>query len=219
MIFTTTIIYRKLAELLGSKSQYDPNKVIHNYSSYDLSKAEISLLLKGLNFSLRPKKLKFENHLLPFELLYRDVSHNESDINDSLIHLKSKIKNVGLSCFRLCNKKDHQFENLSEGEYEAFINLQSNKNIIIQKEDKGNSVVVIDRFSYVNVMEKLLSDRNKFVKIDFNSKHKVNQDIRHLLDIEFELKFCLDDLYNHNYLSKDNYRFLKSCGSKPGVMY
>ena len=26
----------KLAELLGSKLQHDPNKVIHNYSSYDL---------------------------------------------------------------------------------------------------------------------------------------------------------------------------------------
>ena len=58
--------------------------------------------------------------------------------------MKSKIKDVGLSFFRLNNKKDHGFENLSEEEYEAFINLQSNKNIVIQKADKGNSV--IDRF-------------------------------------------------------------------------
>ena len=83
----------KLAELLGSKLQHDPNKVIHNYSSYDLWKADISLLLKGLNFSLPPKKLKFENYL-PFELLYRDILHNEKDINDSLIHLKSKLKSL-----------------------------------------------------------------------------------------------------------------------------
>ena len=204
---------------MGRKLQYDPNKVIHNYSFYDLSKAEIFLLLKGLNFSLPSKKLKFENDLLPFELLYRDVLHAESDINDSLIHLKSKIKDVGLSSFRLYNKKDHQFPNLPEEKYEAFINLQSNKNIIIQKADKGNSVVVIDRLSYVNETEKLLSDRNKFVKIDFNPKHKVNQDIRHLLDMEFEIRSCLDDLYNHIYLSKDDYKFLKPCSSKPGVMY
>ena len=88
----------KLGELLGSKLQHDSKKVIH-YSSYDLSKATISLLLKGLNFSLPPKKLKFENHLLLFELLYRDVLHDENDINDSVIHLKSKIKDVGLSTF------------------------------------------------------------------------------------------------------------------------
>ena len=73
--------------------------------------------------------------------------------------------------------------------------------------------------SYVNETEKLLSDRNEFVKIDFNPKHKVNQGIRHLLDMEFETKSCLDDLCNYNCLSKDDCKFLKSCSSKPGVMY
>ena len=71
------------------------------------------MLLKGLNFSLPPKKLKLEKHLLRFELLYMDVLHYERDINESLIHLKSKIKDVGLSSFRFYNKKDHWFENSS----------------------------------------------------------------------------------------------------------
>ena len=89
-----------------------------------------------------------------------------------------EIKDLGLSFFRLYSKKDNRFENLSEEEYEAFINLQSNNNIIIQKSDHGNSLVVIDRLSYVNEMEKLLNDCNKFVQIDFNPFHKVSQDIR-----------------------------------------
>ena len=59
--------------------------------------------------------------------------------------MKCKIEDVGLSSFWLYNKKDHWFENFFEEEYEAFINLQSNKNMIIQKADKGNSVIVIDR--------------------------------------------------------------------------
>ena len=118
-----------------------------------------------MNFSLPPQKLKFENHLLPFELLYRDVINDEWNDDDALMHLKSKIKDVGLSSFRLYNKKDHCFENLTEDEYEAFLNLKSNKNIIIQKVDKGNSVVVIDRLKHVCKMEELLSDRSKFVKI------------------------------------------------------
>ena len=143
----------------------------------------------------------------------------ESDINESLIHLKSKIKDVSLSSLRFYNKKDQRFENLSEEEHEVFINLQSNKNMITQKADKCNSVVVIARLSYVNKMDKLLSHRSKFFKIDFNQKHKVNQDIRHFLDMEFEIKPCLDDIYNHNYLSKDDNKFLKPFGSNPGVMY
>ena len=89
---------------MGTKLQHDPEKVIYNYSSYDLTQTEISRLLTGLNFSLPPQKLKFENHLLPFELLYRDVMNDERNDDDALLHLKSKIKDVGLSSFRLYNK-------------------------------------------------------------------------------------------------------------------
>ena len=55
---------------MGGKLQHDSKKVIHSFSSYNLSQTEASLLLKGLNFSLPPKKLKFENHL-PYKLWYR----------------------------------------------------------------------------------------------------------------------------------------------------
>ena len=128
---------------MGGKLQHDPKKVIHNFSSYNLSQKETSLLLKGLNFSLPPKKLKFENYLLPFELLYRDVLQND-DNKDELLHLESKIKDIGLSSFRLYNKNDHRFENLSKEEYEAFINLKNNENIIIQKADTGNSSSIVN---------------------------------------------------------------------------
>ena len=160
-----------------------------------------------MNFTLPPQKLKFENHLLRFELLYRDVINDERKDDDALMYSTIKIKHVGLLSFRLYNKKDHRSENLTKDEYEAFFNLKSNKNIIIQKADKGNRVVVIDRLKYVHKMEELLSDRSKFVQIEFNSKHTVNQDVRHLLDMELEIKSCLDDLLNKNYLSKDDYKY------------
>ena len=121
-----------------------------------------------MNFSLPLQKLKFENHLLPFELLYRDVLDDEKKDDDALMHLKSNVKDIGLSSFRFYHKKDHRFENLTEDEYEAFLNLKSNKNIIIQKADKGNSVVVICHLKYVCKIEELQSDCSKFVKIEFN---------------------------------------------------
>ena len=49
----------------------------------------------------------------------------DNDNKDELLHLKSKIKDIGISSFRLYNKKDHWFEKLSKGEYEAFINLKN----------------------------------------------------------------------------------------------
>ena len=67
----------KLLELMGTKLQYAREKLSFNFSPYELTQTEISLLLKGLNFSLPPQKLKFENHLFPFELLYQDVINDK----------------------------------------------------------------------------------------------------------------------------------------------
>ena len=183
----------KISELMGSKLKHNPEEVIHNFSSYNLSTSEKSLLCKGLNFALLPKDLKFENYLLPFELLFRNI-YESGDKDESLLYLKSKIKDVGLSSYRVYNKKDHRYENLSPEEYDAFVNLSNNKDRIIQKADKGNTVVLLDRSSYVTQMEELFSDKSKFTKVNFNQKHKVNKELRHLLDMESTIKSFLDDL-------------------------
>ena len=151
--------------------------------------------MQSLNFALPPKKLNTENYLLPFELLFRNTC-DENQRNESRLHLKSKIKGVGLSS--LYNKKDHCFENFFEEEYIAFLSLSKNNAIIIQKADKGNTVVLLDKSSYIKKMEELLAD--KFVKVEFNKKHKVNQELRHLLDLEGNIKTCLDNLLEKQYI-------------------
>ena len=138
-----------------------------------MPQTQTCLLLKGLNFSLPPQNLKFDKQPLPFELLHRDLLHHD-DNKDELFHLKSKVKDIYLLSFRLYNKKYYRLENLYEEEYEAFINLKNNENVNIQKANKGNSVVIIDRMSYIVKKEELLSDRSKFMKVEFNSKYRVN---------------------------------------------
>ena len=39
------------------------------------------------------------------------------------------------------------------------------------------------------------------------------------MDIDSSIKNCLDDLFNNNYLNKEDYKFLKPVGSKPGIMH
>ena len=53
-------------------------------------------------------------------------------------------------------------QNLSEDELAALANLSKNKDIVIQKFDKGNSVVIVDKDTYIKRMENLLSDQRKF---------------------------------------------------------
>ena len=55
--------------------------------------------------------------------------------------------------------------------------------------------------------------------MEFNKKHKVNQELRHLLDLEGNIKTCLDNLLEKQYIPREDYNFLKPCASRPGIMY
>ena len=59
----------------------DPEKVIFNYSNISLSDADKSLLVKGLKFSIPPKKLNYADYLANFELFYRSIYNLDSISN------------------------------------------------------------------------------------------------------------------------------------------
>ena len=70
---------KKLGNLCSNNSYFesvtlhDPDKIMFNFSSYQLSEHEKSLLNKGLNFAISPKNLNYADYMLPFELLFRDI--------------------------------------------------------------------------------------------------------------------------------------------------
>ena len=64
----------------------------------------------------------------------------------------------------------------------------------------------------------MLGDTRKFLKVAFNPKHKVSKEVR-LTDIKSNIKHCLDDLLENNYISKEHYNLMSRCGSKPVVLY
>ena len=55
-------------------------------------------------------------------------------------------------------------QHLSKEEFDALKNLR-NKQIVIEKSDKSNSIVVVDRDKYIEKMENILSDQSKSQKI------------------------------------------------------
>ena len=63
---------------------------------------EKSLLCKGLNFAILPKRLDFADHMLPFKLLFRDINKNEIT-NEEKEFIKSRLKDSALTSFRSYN--------------------------------------------------------------------------------------------------------------------
>ena len=69
---------KKLSKLREENPAHDVDDLIFNYSSHTLTDAQKSILTKGLNFALPPKKLRYEDYLLNFELLFRNTKDSKS---------------------------------------------------------------------------------------------------------------------------------------------
>ena len=136
-------------------------------SSHVLQETEKFLLQKGLNFSIPSKKL---NHAGYLELFYRDIHNLQVISTGDLDFIKTKAKNIALSFFRSYNNVP---QHLSKEEFDALKNLR-NKQIVIEKSDKGNSIVVVDRNKYIEKMENILSDQSKSQKIALKDDNFLN---------------------------------------------
>ena len=146
----------------SSKTSYDPEKVIFNYSSHVLTESEKSLLCKALNFAIPPDKLEYSDFLLPFELLYREIQN--LDVTDQKKQiLKARIKDSALSSFNSYNK-DSPTLNLAEEEFASLKSLSKNDSLIIKKSDKGNSIATINKDDYSQICEILRLILASFLK-------------------------------------------------------
>ena len=159
--------------------------MIINFSFYKLNDVEKLLLAKGLNFALPSKILNRADCFLPFEMVYRDIK--TMDAPSSVFgYIKKALKEYAYSSFKRYNFLKEL--NLSRGECKVLNNLSSLRNIIIQKSDKGKSVVLMNRDDYISRMETLISDSSKFQKLsvpenkDYNFMVKEKRLVDNVLD-------------------------------------
>ena len=93
--------------------------------------------------------------------------------NEDLDFVNAKTKEAALSFYRYYNNNVPN-NNLSKKVFIALQNLSKNKNLIIQKSDKGNSVVIVDREDYIKKMNDILNDKKKFWKINMKDNTLLN---------------------------------------------
>ena len=168
--------------------------------------------MKGLSFSLPPKKLRYSDYLVNFELFYRRIDNLKILSGDNLDYVKTKIKDLALTSFRNYNANIPQ--NLSNEEFEALKNLPANCNLVIQKADKGNSVVLVEKDVYIRYIEKILDDATKFEKVKIE-KEILNFSINH----ERRTNDHLKSLEKSGSLTTDQYKKIKAIGGRPGILY
>ena len=178
-----------------------------------LSDNDKSLLSKGLNFSLPNKKVEISEYSCPFELLYREVSDFSKDSSDKEL-LKSKLKELSLSSH--CRLKHNVLEeNLSKKELKSLKNLSKNPDIVIQKSDKGDSVVILDKKVYLEKMKEMLNKNDLFLKLCIQEEKHYN----FLINLKKKIRETLKELYQLDTIDKKTYDKLCPVGSRFGILY
>ena len=127
--------------------------------------------------------------MLPFELLFRDINTNEMP-NEDREFIKTRLKDSAFTSFQLYNYNSEI--NLTKNERLALNNLSSSKNMIIQRSDKGNSIVLLDKDKYLEGMSKILSNNAKFEMLQFDHDKEFN----YILNLEKKIINVLKDLNN-----------------------
>ena len=127
-----------------------------------------NLISKSFNFSIPCKTLNYADYLV----LFWDIRNLDILCDEDLDFVKAKTKEVAPSSYRSYNSNKPQ--NLPKEEFIALQNLSKNKDLIIQKSDKGNSVVIVQRQDYLNKMTDILNDLQKFSKVSLKDDTLLN---------------------------------------------
>ena len=93
--------------------------------------------------------------------------------------------------------------------------MSKNKNIVIQKADKGNTVVILDKGSYISATEEILKDNSKFSKLDIPAGKEIN----HIINLEKRITSELKLLKDKEIIDKSTYKSIKPVGSRPGILH
>ena len=205
---------KKLLRLCSNSSQtttLNPDDVIFNYSNRNLTPEEKQLLVKGLNFSLPPNKLKYVDYLVPFEFLHRKLKNEpiSTASNYSEDHIKTRLKDIALSSYR--NYSPPNFL-LTRDDYAVLKKLKDDESIHIMKPDKGNGVVIVNKTEYFEKMEQILNESSKFDKVS-------SDPLKETFKREKQLRNFLLNLKKQNVISDTIYERLAPTGSKPGILY
>ena len=97
----------------------------------------------------------------------------------------------------------------------ALNNLIKNKDIVIQKADKGNNIIILNRSDYISELSKILEDTSKFKRVNIEEGKALN----HLIHMEERIIRLLKSLEDQGEISEKERNDLYPSGSKPGVLY
>ena len=117
--------------------------------------------------------------------------------------------------YSVINKDNSLPSNLCKVQFESLCKLKNENNLVIQKADKGNTIVILDKDSYLKSVETLLKDSPKSKNIPVAPDKNLN----YIINSEKNATDLLKKLKNKNAISEETYNKLTPVCSKPVTLY
>ena len=129
--------------------------------------------------------------------------------------IKARLLDTALTSYQNFSCDQQPPENLTSSEFKALKRLSKNKDIVIQKADKGNTVVILDKCSYISAIEEILNDNSRFSKLGIPNGKEIN----HIVNLEKKITSELRLLKDKETIDKSTYKIIKPVGSRQGILY
>ena len=197
---------------------------IFNLSNRKLSQTEESVLEKGLKFGITAKKFNKLEIIARFEILAESLRNSELIDNNenNNVQLDARFEfyaQLRLLAFEFIKFSEQAIDNLSVDERKALEDLAKDKNIIISKADKGNSVVIQNKTDYLNKATDILKKDNKFKLIDNHVVNRKKENIDITIFREKRLHGYIKKTQKELELPNEVVNRILPCGSRAGVLY
>ena len=123
--------------------------------------------------------------------------------------MKARLLDTTLSSYESFSSDQSPSENLTVTEFKALRHLSKNKNIVIQKADKGNTIVIIDKISYISTIEEIFS----------NLDIPAGKEINYITNLEKRISSNLKLLKDKKTIDKATYKNIKPVGGLDQAFY
>ena len=143
----------------------------------------------------------------------RDVKQDNL-CRDGLFLMNARLLDTALASYESFSSDQSPSEKLTASEFKALRPLSKYKNIVIQNADKGNSIVILDKISYISATEEILNDHTKFSRLDIPAGNEIN----YITNLEKKISSDLKQLKDEEIIGKATYKNIKPDGSRPGVL-
>ena len=159
-------------------------KWVINLSKRELSKAETTVLARGLNFAVTPDRLPVNDVIVQTEKACGLIPAEERD------KLRAEVCGA-LKSARMSTS------NISKEERAAVRNIGKDTSIMILPADKGKATVVMDKKDYEKKVKDMLSDERTYLKLDNDPTLKYRKKLVSILDKMRSEKKITTKQYQH----------------------